>query len=325
MNTILSAYTLAPSIDRFIPQIKSKSKMIDEVIFYESLVNNNKFYSSLEVPFLENNFNFYGNKFLLKYLIKFKKNIITTLPHTMIRLSKNKKYGLASNDEESRKEAVNSIKYIFKSAEKLNDLSGKKIFQGISLCSAPKIYKDSISSELQLIKSIEEIKKFNICKLDLLIEHCDAYYKKKKFIQKGFLTIEREMKLSKYGIKFILNWARSAIDGLSNNTPNIHIRKLKKDNLLYGFFFSGTSKKNKDAYGKWTDLHQPPSFKNNYFSCKNSLLTENEFKKTLKLFKDENKDFYLGLKFLPFYLQQNISEYKKIYFINDLAKKVKLS
>ena len=133
----------------------------------------------------------------------------------------------------------------------------------------------------------------------ILVEHCDAF-RKDETHAKGFLSLEdevwaiREAQKTKLStpLAAMLNWGRSVVEGRDVGRVLEHIEKLKQENLLKGFLFSGTT----SAY---TDKHTPsPTLHAGKILAADSLMTKEEMRKSLQALPRESVDF-LGFKIMP--------------------------
>jgi hypothetical protein len=291
MKYIIGAYATAPS------SIFNKSL---EYRFYEKLIESIPEIRGLEIPFFGNDIHSLGYKFLLDMIDTNWNNIITCIPGTMANLSKNPHFGLASDNSNGRNEAILMCKRVNQTLHKINDFFGKKSVFAIQLATAPSVpVTDVSSSKDSLLRSMEEILKWDWDGSKIIIEHADQSHSNLPF-EKGFLSLESEIDVLKqlsnvYNVGITINWARSAIEGRSVFKPIEHINLALKYDLLAGLIFSGVSNNDKN-YGSWKDTHMPfaQSYNVEYFE-KNSLLTYENIFNTLKLIYKEKFD-YLGLK-----------------------------
>ena len=291
-----------------------------KTIFYRSLKQNIPDILGLEIPFFGSSIHQFGDDYLINMLNHDWKNVITCVPASVYALKKNCHFGLASDNKNSRLLALETHRKANSILHKINDKKGFKSIISVHIATAPSVPKKNVASSLDsLKKSIEELLKWDWDGADLLIEHCDSFSINNQF-QKGFLSIDDELEILNFfkqpKLGMALNWARSVIEGRNIKTIIEHIQQAKKNNLLKGFIFSGTTI-NDHYYGSWFDLHTPFAkiFNIEHYE-KNSLLTMNNLYKTLKVIDIESIN-YIGVKLLP--LPQKFTDIKKRVGINKDA------
>jgi hypothetical protein len=291
---IVGAYATAPSL-----VLEDKNK---ECEFYEKLTQSIPEIRGLEIPFWGENIHLFGADFLLKYIQPKWENVLTCIPASVMGLKKNRHFGIASNNNALRIEAVEMHKRANRMVHRINSHFGKKSIIAVQIASAPSMsIPGVINSTNSLLKSMREILSWDWMGAKIVIEHCDSCTNKNT-VEKGFMSINNEIESlltlsSDYKVGLTLNWARSAIEGRSPLTVIEHIKLASENNLLSGIIFSGVSI-NDEMYGEWKDLHMPfaPSYGiKNYES--NSLLTKRNIKKTLESLNISELD-YVGFKLL---------------------------
>jgi len=299
MNYIIGAYATAPSLatSPSLSQVKAS-----ELIFYEKLIESIPQIMGLEIPFFGHDIHRFGSDFLLNILRPEWNNVLTCIPGTMKNLSIDSRYGIASDDDYFRKEAVSMYKRANKIVHKVNDFYGKKSFIAIQIATAPSIPINGVSSsKYSLLKSMEEILTLDWEGAKVVIEHQDSSILGHPF-EKGFLTLEDEIEVllklaSQQETGITINWGRSAIEGKSIQKPIEHIKLALEKKLLCGLIFSGVSDIDQ-LYGNWKDTHMPfaQSYNVKHFE-KNSLLTYENISNVLRLL-DTKSLSYLGIKLL---------------------------
>jgi hypothetical protein len=98
MKYIIGAYATAPSL--------ADNDKSNEHKFYEKLIESIPEIRGLEVPFWGKEIHQFGSDFLLDIIDKNWENVLTCIPGSMSKLANNPKFGLASDDENGRAEAV---------------------------------------------------------------------------------------------------------------------------------------------------------------------------------------------------------------------------
>jgi hypothetical protein len=189
-------------------------------------------------------------------------NVFTLIPGVMDALKQDPVFGIASNDAAGRKRAIDYCRQAHAALVQTNDRLGRRAFCAIEIHTAPQLGKPGVtsSSTEALLRSLDELRNWDWQGAELLIEHCDAFVPGQPPV-KGFMTLDREIEAitgthgpTPCGI--LINWARSAIEGRSTQTPADHIRKARAEGLLRGLIFSGTARSN-PIYGDWSDSHAP--------------------------------------------------------------------
>jgi len=295
MKYIVGAYATAPSLGN------NNDKSIEHK-FYEKLIESIPEIRGLEVPFWGKEIHQFGSDFLLDIIDKNWDNVLSCIPGSMSKLANNPKFGLASDDENGRAEAIAMHKKANQALHKMNEYYERQSVIAVQIATAPSTPVEYVSSSADsLLKSMEEILSWDWEGAKIVIEHCDTAVDNTPF-EKGFLTIEDEIKTlielqGMHNVGITINWARSAIEGRDTSKPLEHIELALKSNILSGLMFSGVSD-NDNRYGNWKDMHMPfaQSFNTKFYE-KKSLLTHENIIKTLKLLNVNDLD-YLGVKLL---------------------------
>ncbi len=291
---IIGAYATAPSLG-----VKENKKM--EAQFYEQ-IQSIDYMRGLEIPFLGKEVHCFGSDFLFDLIRPDWENVISCIAGTMDGIAENANFGIASDDEQGRKEAVAMHKRANQLLHKMNDRYGRQSIIAIEIATGPTIPVKGVSaSKESLLHSLEEILAWDWGGAKIVIEHCDVSREGEPIV-KGFQKLEQEIEVLKslasdHEVGILINWARSAIEGRSSQTPVEHLKMATEHNLLSGLIFSGTS--SADAlYGSWNDNHMPfaQAFDVKYFE-ENSLLTQEAVQDSLAAVDFEKLD-YIGVKLL---------------------------
>ncbi len=257
----------------------------DETLFYHHLKKRPDI-GGLEHPFY-GTLHRYDDDWFLKNVRPDWDFVFTCLPGTVERIKNNPQFGLASQNEKGREAALAFILEAHRAVKKLNHYLKRKSVTAVAVHSAPA----KEGSKEAFAKSLREIDSWDWDGAKILMEHCDAYRGDGQYA-KGFLPLEDEMgamKQTKIGA--MLNWGRSVVEG--RNTTHIleQIDQLKRENLLKGFIFSGTTK-------DFADKHTPPPTPNNgQIDYAESLMTKEAIGKSLERLPAD-LDF-LGFKIMP--------------------------
>jgi hypothetical protein len=267
---IVGAYTCAPSIHALDP--------LAENAFWDALVQE-KGVAGIEQPCLQT-LHPMGDDYLLDRFPDHWQLVLTAVMGTMQARSKNGAFGLASSDPEGRKQAIALLRTIHDKVHLANDRLGRRVVSALEIHSAPvKGVPSSREAAPFFARSLEEI-----CSWDwecpLLIEHCDSLQGIDP--RKGFLELEDELQLAReHGVKLVINWARSVIEGQDVTRPLEHLQRCREAGLLGGLMFSGTAIEG--PYGNWGDWHAPfAPFAGSRAALAESLLTVDLAAQSLK-------------------------------------------
>ena len=184
--------------------------------------------------------------------------VFTTIPGVMGAIGKNPNFGIASDDDAGRAEAIAFMKKACDAVAKLNAHTGRQAVRAIQMHTSPNKAKAG-SSKASLEASLSEMLSWDWQGAKLVIEHCDAFVEGQE-PGKGFLSLDDEIAAiaatgNKVGIT--INWGRSAIETRSADGVLAHIKAAKDAGVLSGLMFSGASG-NESEYGVWRDSHMPP-------------------------------------------------------------------
>ncbi len=189
--------------------------------------------------------------------------LFTCIPGTMDGLAKDPRFGLASDDESSRKAALAFTRAARDAAARLNDALKRPAVTGIALHSAPRRGPPGVSSSRRAFaESLSEMLRWDWLGAKLLVEHCDALVPDHA-PDKGFLSLDDELAaVAAAGagrVKMLVNWGRSAVEARGARGPVEHIRSAR--GRLGGLIFSGCTEDH-PLYGRWRDGHAPfaPAF-----------------------------------------------------------------
>ncbi len=215
------------------------------------------------------------------------KFVFTCVPGIMAALKKNPAFGIASNDEEGRLQAVAFMQKARDAIAKLNQHSGKPVVTAIQIQTAPNQANTAASTDA-LIKSLTEMQSWDWQGTRIVIEHCDTLIEG-QVPAKGFLTLEQEITALntinaslKTNMGLTVNWGRSVIETRSAEGAMIHIQQARDAGLLCGLMFSGASGIETE-YGAWRDSHMPHAKEGeNTPGAEGSLMTTAEIQKCLQ-------------------------------------------
>lgn len=250
----------------------------------------------IEIPISWNQFP-YSKEWLVKKIPQHWSLQLTSLPAMMQASQQDPSFGLASNNEAVRQQAVLFFEKIKIFAEELQHDFGRKLISSVSLYSSPpNTVVQNRGNKESLQRSVQEIEAMDWKNISLNLEHCDAV-QVQHAPEKGFLALEEEIEVLQKteNIGLVLNWGRSAIEKHSPEGPLEHLKLALQTGLLRGFVFSGCSNDSQSPYGYWKDSHTPPAS-----LCPESLLRAEEVTAVLELITKENKEknrrIFLGSK-----------------------------
>lgn len=274
----------------------------DETLFYQHLKNRPAI-SGIEHPFY-GRLHRYDDDWFLKNIHPDWDFVFTTLPGTVDLIKNNPAFGLASQDVPQRQAALEFIFEANRAVQKLNNHTKRSSVLAVQVHSGPaqNSSKEAFADSLAIICS------WDWGGGEVLVEHCDAFRKDGSHA-KGFLKLEDEIwaiqKVKKQNPKTplaaMLNWGRSVIEGRATTHVLNQIEQLKKENLLKGFIFSGTT-------NAFADKHTPaPTPHQGKIDYADSLMTKEEIGKTLKALPLSDLNF-LGFKIMPTPIPKNCEE-----------------
>lgn len=305
-NYIVGAYATSPTLINWDP-----AKETDFMLGLRQRLGTIR---GLELPFWGNGIHPYDAKLFLSLLNPDWEYVLTCLPGNMQSIAKNKHFGLASDDEGGRREALNFYKNACESINIVNQYFGSRRVFAVAIATSPALNVDGVSSSMTALEaSLLTLASFDWSGAKLVIEHCDSGRLTEK-VAKGFLSIEEELMCisnlsNRHGVDvgMTINWGRSVIEVRDEIGANQHILKALHVGALCGLMFSGTSSAD-SIYGQWSDLHLPiaeePEI--DHFE-KSSLMTASHMKSCLidSNFKDLD---YLGVKLLSMPIESSSLE-----------------
>ncbi len=293
-NYIVGAYATSPSL--------TSTDMDMEARFINSLKEELGIIRGLELPFWGSAVHQHDESTFLSLLEDNWEYAFTCLPGTMDCLKANKHFGIASDNEAGRTEAVQFYRRVSQSVQAINNRFGGKKVISIAMGTSPSLSVEGVNSSSDaLVRSLEEIAQFPWDGAQLLIEHCDSGRSPLPAV-KGFLSLEEELealhrvkKNHNIDAGITINWARSAIEHRSVEGPCKHMHQVGEQ--LSGLMFSGTSS-TETSYGTWSDFHMPtaPEDGLDYYE-KGSLLTAEQIKSCITSIDVETL-LYIGVKVL---------------------------
>lgn len=282
MRYFVGAYASSPNVSGWDPELESS--------YYQALKSIPEI-KGLEHPFT-GNLHTNDDQWFLDNLDPKWQFLFTCVPGNMGALAKNPNFGIASDDEASRQEALSFMKKACDAIAKLNGHLGRQAVQAIEIQTAPNRSKAQGTADA-LQKSLETMLQWDWQGAQLVIEHCDTLVEGQT-PAKGFLTIEDEIAVIKKlnasqsaNVGMVVNWGRSVIETRRVTGANEHIELLKQEGVLSGLMFSGVSAQDTE-YGVWADTHMPPAPNDKLLAgAAGSLMTEEQMHFSLAACGDE--------------------------------------
>lgn len=252
MSYYVGAYASSPCTSGWNPEL--------EASFYNELkaLGNVK---GLEHPFLGESLHAHDDEWFLNNISPDWNFVFTCVPGTMAAIGNTPEFGIASDDDAGREQALAFMARARDAIAKLNAHAGRRVVTAIEMQTAPNQSKAS-SSAMSLEKSLETMLSWDWQGAQIVIEHCDTYIDGQK-PAKGFLTLADEIqaiqavnKKLDANVGVVINWGRSVIEARSVNGALDHIKQAKAAGVLAGLMFSGVSDQ-ESPYGTWADTHMP--------------------------------------------------------------------
>lgn len=217
--------------------------------------------------------------------------LVTGIPGATFFNAKNPTFGLASPDEPGLKAARDWAWHLCQDVGQL--ITNGHNIRAVQIHSAPTEFAD----KKVFRESLAELVTWDWKGVELWVEHCDAWVPGQK-PNKGYLKIDDELEAvasvrdenPDVRLGFVVNWARSAIEGRDTQTPLDHIRRAADAGLLTHVGLSSCSGEETVFGEPWIDFHLP--FAGLSFSPNGSLLGREELTQAI----DAAGDVTFGLK-----------------------------
>lgn len=292
MKWIIAAYAASPCHSEWNPEI--------EKTYWDGLKELHGI-QGLELPFF-GTLHRHDSQWLLENLHPTWDYVITCIPGTMETLKLSPSFGLASDSESGRAEAIHFAEKARQAVLQIHSHLGRKAVKAVEIHSAPSQGKSGVQSSYQsFARSLSELRSWDWDGATLLVEHCDRFVKGQD-PAKGFLSIEEEIfailesQSGRTKIGILLNWGRSVIEARHPQGIIEHLEKTQKAGILEGLIFSGCTLQD-PLYGSFADTHAPFGGAKLDLEPK-SLMTQERVREALQLFQRTNHSI-LGLKIQP--------------------------
>lgn len=254
MKYYLGAYAASPNHSGWNPEL--------ETAFYNELKAMPAI-KGLEHPFL-GGLHQHDDKWFLANIDPAWDYVFTCIPGIMNALGQNPQFGIASEDEAGRLEALDFMQQACTAIGKLNAHLGRQAVTAIQIQTAPARNK-AASSKAALKASLQTMLNWDWQGARIVIEHCDAYVDSHA-PSKGFLALTDELDVLRelnaglpetQQLGMVINWGRSVFETRTVAGAVEHIQAAQQAGLLSGVMFSGVSDQDSE-FGAWRDSHQPP-------------------------------------------------------------------
>jgi hypothetical protein len=180
-------------------------------------------------------------------------HLLTMIPATIMALAGSPAQGLASSDDEGRKQAVEQLRGAWQFVTTVNEGPGGDI-TAVEVHSAP---RRPYTSADAFRSSLDEVLAWDWGRTRLLIEHSDAHSDEHE-PAKGFLTLDDELAVAaERDLGLSVNWGRSALETRGVDGARQHIAAAAKQGRLGALVFSGASDADTLDGPAWADLHLP--------------------------------------------------------------------
>lgn len=302
---IVGAYTCAPSFHQHSESMEKE---------FWKILSDNPNIRGIEQP-CSKDLHILGDDFLFSNTPSNWEIVITAVAETTKRRHSNADFGLASENEEQRRECINYYQHLYDKIQRINDRFGIKKILALEIQSAPALNLKLDQAKDSFKRSLQEISQWD-WPCELIVEHCDAYNGVAPV--KGFLPLEDEIQIinelkdiQSFGI--CINWGRSVLEQHDINNVYQHIKQSQQNKLLKALMFSGTTISG--PYGNWGDLHAPfAPFLGSKTNCTDSLMTVESAQKILTSV-DINLLSYIGIKLLE--INKDADNASRIAIIED--------
>lgn len=238
MRGIVGAYCAAP------PDLAARPD--DETAWYQALAAESAI-TGLELPFA-GTLHPGGVDRMFELLPPHWRNVVSDIPGTDRASRADRRYGLASEDEEGRSAAIADVRVLHGEVRRLAGL-----VSAVEVHSAP-----TGGTADALARSLTQIGSWDWGEAALCLEHVDAATPDHP-AEKGYLSLDDEIRAvarateqTGVPIRQSINWGRSAIEGRSARTPAEHVAALREAGTLGGLIFSGAAAHGPEA---WKDSH----------------------------------------------------------------------
>jgi hypothetical protein len=206
----------------------------------------------LELPFIDDE-----RRWSLDRLPAHWVHVVTAVPATAMRARAEAGFGLASTDEDGRREALAVTLAVRDTVARVTQRAGRALVMAVELHSPP----FGAGSADQFARSLEEAAGWDWSGARLVVEHCDAPVAAHP-PEKGYLPLADELAAVRAvgaDIGVVINWGRSVIEARQPAGAVAHVALAREAGLLAGVMFSGVAARPIGEIPAWADAHLAPT------------------------------------------------------------------
>jgi hypothetical protein len=206
----------------------------------------------LELPFVDDE-----RRWSLDRLPAHWVHVVTAVPATALRARTEAGFGLASTDEDGRREALAVTLAVRDAVERVTQSAGRALVMAVELHSPPQ----GSGTADQFARSLEEAAGWDWSGARLVVEHCDAPVAAHP-PEKGYLSLPDELTAVREvgaDIGVVINWGRSVIEAREPAGAVAHVTLAREAGLLAGVMFSGVAAEPIGDVPAWADAHLAPA------------------------------------------------------------------
>lgn len=206
----------------------------------------------LELPFVDDE-----RRWSLDRLPTHWVHVVTAVPATAMRARAEAGFGLASTDEDGRREALAVTLAVRDTVARVTQRAGRALVMAVELHSPPL----GSGSADQFARSLAEAAGWDWSGARLVVEHCDAPVTAHP-PEKGYLPLADEVAAVRAvgaDIGVVINWGRSVIEARHPAGAVAHVTLAREAGLLAGVMFSGVASQPVGEVPAWADAHLAPA------------------------------------------------------------------
>ncbi|WP_144720972.1 DUF4862 family protein [Agrococcus jejuensis] len=247
---LVGAYAAAPSRIGWDPD--AERRFLDALGALPGVVG-------LELPWAHGAFHLRDEGWMLERIPSDAQIVVTTAPDTSNRHRASSTFGLASTDEDGRRDAIEATRALHAALPRLR--ASVPVVSAVELHGAPRATPGA-SSASALRESLAEIAGWDWGGARLVVEHCDAWVPTHA-PAKGYLALDDELAvvhaLRDEGVLvgISVNWGRSVIEQRDPDAGRAHAALAAARGVLDGIVLSGAAPVATPVGGAWADVHAP--------------------------------------------------------------------
>jgi len=206
----------------------------------------------LELPFIDDEGRWSLDRLPARWV-----HVVTAVPATAMRARTEPTFGLASTDEDGRREAMAVTLAVRDTVARVTQSAGRALVLAVELHSPP----FGSGTADQFARSLEEAAGWDWSGARLVVEHCDAPVAAHP-PEKGYLPLADELTAVRAvgaDIGVAINWGRSVIEAREPTGAVEHVTLAREAGLLAGVMFSGVASQPLGEMPAWADAHLAPA------------------------------------------------------------------